>query len=198
MTHDRLMANTRLMAPNKLMAPNLLPPASRPFDRLSAEELESLNRAHRADRFHDHCGVFGVHGHDDASHLTYLGLYALQHRGQESCGIVASTGKEHIAHRAMGLVADTFGAEVLDRLKGRHAIGHVRYSTSGDSNPANAQPTEAGGRGACCDRQPIRERQAPRPPALLAIAPFAPIEQIEPIRSREPIPHSLARMSACR
>jgi amidophosphoribosyltransferase len=140
MTHDRLMANTRLMAPNKLMAPNLLPPASRPFDRLSAEELESLNRAHRADRFHDHCGVFGVHGHDDASHLTYLGLYALQHRGQESCGIVASTGKEHIAHRAMGLVADTFGAEVLDRLKGRHAIGHVRYSTAGGSMLRNAQP----------------------------------------------------------
>ena len=63
------------------------------------------------------------HGHDEASHLTYLGLYALQHRGQESCGIVASNGKEHIAHRAMGLVADTFGAEILDRLKGRHAIG---------------------------------------------------------------------------
>ena len=84
--------------------------------------------------------MFGVHGSDEASHLTYLGLYALQHRGQESCGIVASNGREHTAHRAMGLVADTFGAPILDRLKGRHAIGHVRYSTSGGSMLRNAQP----------------------------------------------------------
>ncbi|MHA7839293.1 MAG: hypothetical protein ACX98W_17670, partial [bacterium] len=86
------------------MAQNLLPPSSRALDRLSAEELDALERAHRADRFHDECGVFGVHGDDEASHLTYLGLYALQHRGQESCGIVSSNGREHIAHRAMGLV----------------------------------------------------------------------------------------------
>jgi amidophosphoribosyltransferase len=123
------------------MAPSdLLPPASRPFDRLTPEELQALERAHRADRFHDECGVFGVHGDDEASHLTYLGLYAIQHRGQESCGIVASNGREHVAHRAMGLVADTFGAKILDRLKGRHAIGHVRYSTAGGSLLRNAQP----------------------------------------------------------
>ncbi|MBW2496206.1 MAG: amidophosphoribosyltransferase [Deltaproteobacteria bacterium] len=123
------------------MAPSdLLPPASRPFDRLTPEELQALARAHRADRFHDECGVFGVHGDDEASHLTYLGLYAIQHRGQESCGIVASNGREHVAHRAMGLVADTFGAKILDRLKGRHAIGHVRYSTAGGSLLRNAQP----------------------------------------------------------
>ncbi|MAG30443.1 MAG: amidophosphoribosyltransferase [Deltaproteobacteria bacterium] len=118
----------------------LLPPSSRPLDRLSAEELETLGRAHQADRFHDECGVFGIHGDEDAARLTYLGLYALQHRGQESCGIVASNGKEHIAHRAMGLVADTFEAEILDRLRGRHAIGHVRYSTAGGSMLRNAQP----------------------------------------------------------
>ncbi len=117
-----------------------LPPSDLPIDRLTAPESRDLERAHRADRFHDACGVFGVHGDDEASHLTYLGLYALQHRGQESCGIVSSTGKEHIAHRAMGLVADTFGAPILDRLKGRHAIGHVRYSTSGESLLRNAQP----------------------------------------------------------
>jgi amidophosphoribosyltransferase len=122
------------------MTQNILPPSSRPFDRLSPEELETLNRAHRADRFHDECGVFGVHGDEEASHLTYLGLYALQHRGQESCGIVASNGKEHIAHRAMGLVADNFGTEILTDLKGRHAIGHVRYSTAGGSMLRNAQP----------------------------------------------------------
>ncbi len=158
MTDKRLKPPSRLKAPKRLQAPQdlkasaspqpshnakpkaILPSASRPFDRLSPEELTTLNRAHRADRFHDHCGVFGVHGHEDASHLTYLGLYALQHRGQESCGIVSSNGKEHIAHRAMGLVADTFGTEILERLKGRHAVGHVRYSTAGGSMLRNAQP----------------------------------------------------------
>ena len=117
-----------------------LPPGDRSFDRLRPDELRALEEAHRADRFHDECGVFGVHGSEEASHLTYLGLYALQHRGQESCGMVASNGREHTAHRAMGLVADTFGASILDGLKGRHAIGHVRYSTSGESMLRNAQP----------------------------------------------------------
>jgi len=96
--------------------------------------------AHAADRYHDECGVFGIHGHDEAAHIAYLGLYALQHRGQESCGIVSSNGREHLAHRAMGLVADIFGKKTLDRLEGRHAIGHVRYSTSGESLLRNAQP----------------------------------------------------------
>jgi len=103
-------------------------------------DAQRLREEREADHFHDECGVFGIHGHDEAAHITYLGLYALQHRGQESCGIVASNGREHIAHRAMGLVADTFGEKTLSRLKGRHSIGHVRYSTAGESLLRNAQP----------------------------------------------------------
>jgi len=106
----------------------------------TAGALETLRREREADRFHDECGVFGIHGHDEAAHLTYLGLYALQHRGQESCGIVASDGREHTAHRAMGLVADTYDESLISRLRGRHAIGHVRYSTAGESTLRNAQP----------------------------------------------------------
>jgi len=107
---------------------------------LSDSQLEELGCERERDRFHDECGVFGIHGHDEAANITYLGLYALQHRGQESCGIVASNGREHTAHRAMGLVADIFGKKTLSFLKGRHAIGHVRYSTSGESLLRNAQP----------------------------------------------------------
>ena len=107
---------------------------------LTPEAEHELARERDADHFHDECGVFGIHGHDEAAHITYLGLYALQHRGQESCGIVASNGREHLAHRAMGLVADTFGEKALSRLGGRHAVGHVRYSTSGESHLRNAQP----------------------------------------------------------
>lgn len=86
------------------------------------------------------CGVFGIFGHDEASHLTYLGLHALQHRGQESAGIVASTGRTLGSFRAMGLVADIFTEPVLESLQGRAAIGHVRYSTAGGSHVRNAQP----------------------------------------------------------
>jgi amidophosphoribosyltransferase len=115
--------------------------AGRAFSELaSPDEIEQLRREREADHFHDECGVFGIHGHDEASNIVYLGLYALQHRGQESCGIVSSTGKEHIAHRAMGLVADNFDEKLLKRLTGRHAIGHVRYSTAGESRLRNAQP----------------------------------------------------------
>ncbi len=92
------------------------------------------------DRFHDECGVFGVLGHPEAANITYLGLYALQHRGQESAGIVASDGHQHRVHRAMGLVADVFSEKTLQKLPGRHAIGHVRYSTAGESELRNAQP----------------------------------------------------------
>jgi amidophosphoribosyltransferase len=110
------------------------------FARLAAER--------DADHFHDECGVFAVHGHAEAAHLTYLGLYALQHRGQESAGIVSSDRGDHFAHRSMGLVADVFSENMLRRLPGRHAIGHVRYSTSGGSAVRNAQPfcatTDAG------------------------------------------------------
>ncbi|CAG0981110.1 amidophosphoribosyltransferase [Myxococcaceae bacterium] len=86
------------------------------------------------------CGVFGVHGHPEAAHITYLGLYALQHRGQESAGIVSSNGREQLVYRGMGLVADIFSEPILTKLPGRHAIGHVRYSTAGGSTLRNAQP----------------------------------------------------------
>ena len=107
---------------------------------LDPREETELVRAHQKDRFHDECAVFGIHGHEEAAHIAYLGLYAMQHRGQESCGIVSSSGGEHLAHRAMGLVADIFGRKALARLEGRHAIGHVRYSTAGESLLRNAQP----------------------------------------------------------
>ncbi|MEK7773795.1 MAG: amidophosphoribosyltransferase [Deltaproteobacteria bacterium] len=94
----------------------------------------------RDDRFHDECGVFGVHGHPEAANLAYLGLYSLQHRGQESAGIVSSDGRALYSHKAMGLVADAFCGSDIARLHGTSAIGHVRYSTTGDSHIRNAQP----------------------------------------------------------
>jgi len=84
--------------------------------------------------------VFGVFGHPEAANLTYLGLYALQHRGQESAGIVASTGNDLNLHRAMGEVEEIFQPGVLRKLKGASAIGHTRYSTAGDKALLNAQP----------------------------------------------------------
>jgi amidophosphoribosyltransferase len=98
------------------------------------------NLAYADDRFHDQCGVFGVYGHPEAANLTYLGLYALQHRGQESAGIVASTGKDLNLHRAMGEVEEIFQPSVLGKLPGSSAIGHTRYSTAGDKALLNAQP----------------------------------------------------------
>src|ERR1700724_2121926 len=92
------------------------------------------------DRFHDHCGVCGVFGHPEAAKLAYLGLYALQHRGQESAGIVSSDGRELHLEKGMGLVADIFQPEVLVRLPGDAALGHTRYSTAGDTSLMNAQP----------------------------------------------------------
>jgi amidophosphoribosyltransferase len=96
--------------------------------------------AYADDRFHDECGVFGVFGHPEAANLTYLGLYALQHRGQESAGIVASTGADLNLHRAMGEVEEIFQPNVLTKLPGSSAIGHTRYSTAGDKALLNAQP----------------------------------------------------------
>ena len=92
------------------------------------------------DTFNDECGVFGVFGHPDAANITYLGLYALQHRGQESAGIAASDGGQLRVSRAMGHVADAFNGDVLAHLSGSSAIGHVRYSTAGESTLSNAQP----------------------------------------------------------
>ncbi|NQY73183.1 MAG: amidophosphoribosyltransferase [Candidatus Margulisbacteria bacterium] len=88
----------------------------------------------------DECGVFGVFGNKDAAKLCYLGLYALQHRGQESSGIVSSKDDKFYVVKDMGLVADVFDADSLAYLQGSNAVGHVRYSTTGSSNPNNIQP----------------------------------------------------------
>src|SRR6202047_806617 len=93
-----------------------------------------------SDKFHDECGVTAIYSHPEAEKLAYLGLHALQHRGQESAGIVTSNGIALRAHRAMGLVADIFNEEVLLQVHGSLAIGHTRYSTAGDSALFNAQP----------------------------------------------------------
>jgi amidophosphoribosyltransferase len=93
------------------------------------------------DKFREECGVFGIYGHTEAANHTYLGLYALQHRGQESVGIAASDGVRLQMHKAVGYVADTFRDEgTFARLPGTAAIGHVRYSTAGESGIKNAQP----------------------------------------------------------
>jgi amidophosphoribosyltransferase len=92
------------------------------------------------DHFHDHCGVCGVFGHAEAAKLTYLGLYALQHRGQESAGIVSTDCADLHLHKGMGLVEEIFKPEVLLKLAGDSAIGHTRYSTAGDTSVSNAQP----------------------------------------------------------
>jgi len=92
------------------------------------------------DKFHDECAVMGVYGHPEAANMVYLGLYALQHRGQESSGIVSSDGKILISHRQMGLVSDVFKEDVIKRLEGDSALGHNRYSTTGQSHLKNAQP----------------------------------------------------------
>lgn len=92
------------------------------------------------DKLKEECGIFGIYGHPEAANLTYLGLYALQHRGQEGAGIVTSDGSKLHSHKEMGLVADIFGEDVIRRLPGSSAIGHVRYSTAGESHLKNVQP----------------------------------------------------------
>jgi len=94
-----------------------------------------------ADHFHEECGVFGVYGHPDSAALTALGLHALQHRGQEAAGIVAYDGGQFNAHRGLGHVSDNFSSkEVIGRLSGSTAIGHVRYATTGEVALRNVQP----------------------------------------------------------
>jgi len=95
------------------------------------------------DKFKDECGVVAIYAHPEAETLAYLGLHALQHRGQESAGIASSDGVNIRVHKAMGLVADIFTEEVLAKLRGTLAIGHTRYSTAGDSALMNAQPIMA-------------------------------------------------------
>lgn len=92
------------------------------------------------DKFHEDCGIFGVYGHTEAANMTYLGLYALQHRGQEGAGIVSSDGSGLYVEKDMGLVADIFNEERMGRLPGYIAIGHNRYSTTGASELKNVQP----------------------------------------------------------
>ena len=94
-----------------------------------------------ADRLREECGVFGIFGHDDAAAITALGMHALQHRGQEGCGIVTYDGTRFNQERRLGLVGDNFSkASVIERLRGRMAIGHNRYSTTGDVVLRNVQP----------------------------------------------------------
>ncbi|HYM73095.1 MAG TPA: amidophosphoribosyltransferase [Stellaceae bacterium] len=94
-----------------------------------------------ADHFHEECGVFGIFGHPDAAALAALGLHALQHRGQEAAGIVAYDGEQFNAHRGLGLVSDNFSSkDIIERLKGHSAIGHVRYATTGEVALRNVQP----------------------------------------------------------
>ena len=96
---------------------------------------------HHDDRLREECGVFGIFGHPDAAALTTLGLHALQHRGQEAAGIVSFDGKNFFAERRLGLVSDHFTkANVLDQLQGTSAVGHVRYSTTGETILRNVQP----------------------------------------------------------
>jgi amidophosphoribosyltransferase len=103
------------------------------IDHYSAQDSGSL-------RPKDECGVCGVYGHEDSSKLTYFGLYALQHRGQESAGIISSDGNQVFIHKDMGLVPEVFSEEKLQKLSGSLSIGHVRYSTTGASNIINTQP----------------------------------------------------------
>ena len=86
------------------------------------------------------CGIFAVTGHKDAARLTYLGLYALQHRGEESAGIVVYNGRKTSSHKGMGLVGDVFDERIIKSLRGDLACGHVRYSTTGASIAENIQP----------------------------------------------------------
>jgi len=92
------------------------------------------------DKFREECGLFGIFRHPEAANLTYLGLYALQHRGQESVGIATSSGGRLQVHKSMGYVADSFDEATIARLNGTSAVGHVRYSTAGESGLKNAQP----------------------------------------------------------
>jgi amidophosphoribosyltransferase len=107
-----------------------------PFSASSDDSLD--------DKFHEECGVFGVYGSDDSAALTALGLHALQHRGQEAAGIVSFDGSRFYPHRALGLVGEIFGEkEVIDTMPGNSAIGHVRYSTTGETALRNVQPLYA-------------------------------------------------------
>ncbi len=112
----------------------------------SLSKYGSLTAGEVSDKPRESCGIFGICGHPEAAAVTYFGLYALQHRGQESAGIAVSRDESIVAHRGMGLVSDVFDVNHLEALEGCCAIGHVRYSTTGSSILNNAQPTAK----SCC------------------------------------------------
>src|SRR5258705_6292909 len=105
----------------------------------SSDELQT-DVGIEEDKFREECGVFGIYGHPEAARMTYLGLYALQHRGQESCGMVAANGEHLLSERDMGYVSEVFHQARLDRLPGHASIGHVRYSTAGEVSIRECQP----------------------------------------------------------
>src|SRR5947199_2742745 len=115
-------------------------PPGRPGNRGKRTRMSKTSAVITPDKFHDECAVVGVYGHKEAANLAYLSLYALQHRGQESSGIVSNDGEQFHWEKGMGLVADVFTKDRLKRLTGRSAIGHNRYSTAGSSDLKNAQP----------------------------------------------------------
>ncbi len=111
------------------------------FDDGAAHSSYDVNDDLSGDMLREKCGVFGIYGHPDAAAITALGLHALQHRGQEAAGIVAFDGKRFHSERRLGLVGDTFSRrEVIERLPGNAAIGHTRYSTTGETILRNVQP----------------------------------------------------------
>ncbi len=124
----------------------LSPSRKHPVSSIPAKKQRDLRFATTSDpvseakRPRDECGVFGIYEHPEAAKVAYFGLYALQHRGQESCGIVVARDKNIAAHKGMGLVPEVFDMENVEQLNGGSAIGHVRYSTTGSSVLANAQP----------------------------------------------------------
>jgi len=113
----------------------------------SSSYCSHCTRCINDDKPHEECGVFGIYGHPNSAEMTYLGLYALQHRGQESAGIVTSDGNDIFYHRGMGFVSEVFGdQEIFEYLKGHSAIGHNRYSTTGSNRIINVQPLLSGDR----------------------------------------------------
>ena len=117
------------------------PPLSRSREQGMNNNKEVIEKP---DKFHDESGVFGVYGHDSAASLIALGLHALQHRGQEACGIVTYDGKDFHSKRALGLVDQTFSKkDTISRLEGCAGIGHNRYATSGGTALRNVQPLYA-------------------------------------------------------
>lgn len=93
-----------------------------------------------SDELKENCGIFGIFGHKDAARFVYLGIYALQHRGQESAGIAIADGSKIDCYKGMGLVSEVFSEEMLSNMSGHLAVGHIRYSTTGSSVLKNAQP----------------------------------------------------------